>query len=200
MTVLYLVRHGEVEAKKMFYGHLDVPLSTLGLEQLRSVADALASIKIDGVYTSDLLRASVGAALIAERHGMVPVSSPAFREMSLGALEGLSFAEGRQRLPELSGKRYRDMWTYRFPEGENLQDVAARVWPALEAVLGIHAGGTVVLVSHNSVNRIVLGKYLGLSLQQVFDFDQDFGCVNRIQVGDESRVQLVNWTPGAPGT
>jgi broad specificity phosphatase PhoE len=197
VTTLYLVRHGEVAPRRTFYGHLDVELSAAGLASLRVVAQVLAAIPVHAVYSSDLQRAAVGAALIAAAHGLSPRLDPAFREMSLGVLEGVSWDEGRARLPELATKRYRDMWDYRFPEGETLQDVAARVWPALEAALAAHDGGTVVLVSHNSVNRLVLGRYLGLAEGKIFDFDQDFGCINRVALDREPRVELLNWTPDA---
>jgi broad specificity phosphatase PhoE len=199
-TTLYLVRHGEVAARKRFYGHLDVPLSEAGLAQMEAVADALAEKPLVAVYASDLSRARIGAERIALRHGLVPRIDPAFREMSLGLLEGLGFDEGRTRLPELASKRYRDMWAYRFPGGENLQDVEARLWPALEPRLAEHAGESFALVAHNSVNRLVLGRALGLPAGQVFELDQDFGCVNRVcyDADGHARVALLNWTPGCP--
>lgn len=199
-TILYLVRHGEVAAGKRFYGHLDVPLSEAGLAQAEAAADALAGQTIAAVYASDLARAVQGAARIASRHALEPVLDPAFREMSLGELEGVSFEEARLRVPEVATKRYRDMWSYRFPGGENLADVGARLFPALEARLAAHRGQTLVLVAHNSVNRLVLARALGLPDGQVFDFDQDFGCVNRVRYDADgtARVQLLNWTPGPP--
>jgi broad specificity phosphatase PhoE len=199
-TILYLVRHGEVAARRRFYGHLDVELSEAGLQQLRCVADALGGQPVAAVISSDLSRALRGAELIAARHGLAARPDPAFREMSLGELEGLSWEEGQARLPELAAKRYRDMWSYRFPGGENLQDVGARMWPALERLIAEHAGKLLVLVAHNSINRLVLGRALGLPAGQVFDFDQDFGCVNRVRYDADgaARVQLLNWTPGNP--
>ncbi len=199
-TVLYLVRHGEVASRKRFYGHLDVPLSEAGLAQMEAAADALAGQPLAAVYASDLSRAALGAERIAARHGLSPILDPAFREMSLGELEGVLIVEAHARLPELASKRYRDMWSYRFPGGENLMDVAARLFPALDARLAEHAGQTLALVAHNSVNRLALARALGLPEGQVFDFDQDFGCVNRIryEAGAAARVQLLNWTPGPP--
>jgi broad specificity phosphatase PhoE len=201
MTRLYLVRHGEVEARRTFYGHLDVPLSTEGREQMLCAAEALAGLEPAVVCSSDLQRAVGGAQLIAERHGLMPRLDPAFREMHLGIVEGLSWIEVKERHPELGAKRYRDMHSYRFPGGENLQDVAARAMPALQRLLGEHAGRTVILVAHNSVNRIILGEALGLEPHRIFDFEQDFGCINWIQIeAERRRVGLINWTPGAPGT
>ncbi len=40
---LYLVRHGQVEAKGMFYGHMDVPLSENGRDQAFRAAGQLVA-------------------------------------------------------------------------------------------------------------------------------------------------------------
>ncbi len=188
----------------MFYGQMDVPLSERGRGQLLAAAEALASKELDAVYSSDLQRTAEGAAFIAERHGLSPVQDAAFREMNLGVLEGVPFFEARDRLPELANRRYQDMWDYRFPGGgENLQDLAARIDPALDAILRRYPDGAVVLVAHNSPNRVILGQALGLQLDSVFDFSQDFGCINRIDYRVEqgqrvgAKVRLMNWTPGA---
>ena len=105
---------------------------------------------------------------------------------------------------QLADNKYSDMHAYRFPGGgENLADVQARAWPALERFLRANAGGTVALVAHNSVNRIILGRALGLELRDVFDFAQDFCCVNKIAYSEDedgrltSSVLLMNWTPDA---
>jgi alpha-ribazole phosphatase len=198
---LYLVRHGEVEPRETFYGQLDVPLSMRGMEQARTVAKCLGSLPLGAVHCSDLSRAVEGATLIAAPCGLAPQPSAAFREMSLGVLEGLAREEGLRRMPDAASRRYRDMWSYRFPEGENLADVDARVWPALQSILdGAAPDRPLVLVAHNSVNRVILGRVLGLTLDKVFDFDQDFGCINRIDFGrDGARVKLLNWVPEAAG-
>ena len=203
MTRLYLIRHGQVEVDGMFYGQLDVALSEVGRAQLQSVAEALSGKELASVHCSDLQRTVEGAAAIAGRHGQEPIPDRALREMNLGALEGVPFFEARDRLPELANRRYQDMWEYRFPEGgENLQDLADRINPALDSLLAQHPHQIVALVAHNSPNRVILGQALGLPLSHVFDFSQDFGCVNCIDYrdGDRARakVRLMNWTPGAP--
>jgi broad specificity phosphatase PhoE len=197
-TTLYLIRHGEVEARHLFYGQLDVPLSDRGREQAARAAAALAHLPVTAVHSSDLLRAEEGALLAALEHGLEHRADPAFREMNLGLLEGVPHAEIQQRHPQLASKRYADMWSYRFPGGgENMQDLAARCLPRLERILAGNAGGVVLLVAHNSINRIILGRALGLPLPEIFGFAQDFGCINRIDYGDRVRVRLVNWTPDA---
>jgi len=198
MTRLYLVRHGAVQAEGIFYGHLDVQLSAEGVAQLGRTAAALAALELAAVYCSDLARAAHSARLLAEPHGLQPVEDPAFREMNLGVLEGLGHEEARRSHPALAVKRYEDMWSFRFPGGENLQDIADRARPALADLLARHSEPheAVALVAHNSVNRVLLGDALGLPLDRVFGFAQDFGCVNVVDYGGRTRVRLLNWTPG----
>jgi broad specificity phosphatase PhoE len=92
------------------------------------------------------------------------------------------------------------MWEYRFPGGgENLQDVKDRVQPALDRLLEDHEDQWIILVAHNSVNRVILGRALGLSLSKVFDFQQDFGCINVIEYKRRPRVMAINWTADPTG-
>lgn len=198
MTRLYVVRHGAVVQGQAFYGQLDVPLSDEGRRQMARAAEALAGLRLAAVHCSDLGRALESARIVAGPHQLEPIPDPAFREMHLGILEGLPFAEAKQLHPDLAGKRYQDMWSFRFPGGgENLQDIAARARPALARIVEAHPDENVVLVAHNSVNRILLGDALGLPLDRVFAFAQDFGCINRIDLAPErTRVALLNWRPG----
>lgn len=215
MTRLYLIRHGEVDNRGAFYGQTDVPLSPAGLRQMTEAAQQLSSLGLRAVYSSDLQRAQDGARLIATAHGLDPRPLPGLREMHLGRLEGVPFDEGRRSLPELTGRTYRDMWSYRFPDGgENLQDLMDRLGPVLDDLLREHPRGTVAMVAHNTINRLLLGQALGLPLRYVFDFVQDYGCINRIDyspgeqprqpdaiplpAGWQARVVLMNWTPQAP--
>ena len=71
-TTLLLVRHGQSEgnAARRFGGHTATPLSTLGREQARLTAHALASESITAIYSSDLQRAVQTAAPLAELTGL----------------------------------------------------------------------------------------------------------------------------------
>ncbi len=65
---LYLIRHGEIEPAAMgkLIGHTDVALSERGVEQARRLAEKLAHVRLDAVYSSDLRRAYRTAEIIAE--------------------------------------------------------------------------------------------------------------------------------------
>jgi len=75
MGIIYITRHGETEwnVAGRIQGHTDVSLSERGREQARMLARRLASVPIDAVYSSDLLRAAETARVaVGERE--VPVT------------------------------------------------------------------------------------------------------------------------------
>src|SRR5262245_58558197 len=73
-SVIYLFRHGEVEMAetRRFIGHLDVPLSVQGERQGAAQGGRLSSVKLDGLFASDLVRARRTGELIGMPQGLVP--------------------------------------------------------------------------------------------------------------------------------
>src|SRR3546814_17009618 len=60
-----------------------------------------------------------------------------------------------------------------MPEGESLQHVFDRAWPALaRAVDGLGADDTVLVVAHDAVNRVLLCRVLGIPLARLWTFRQ----------------------------
>jgi broad specificity phosphatase PhoE len=53
-----------------------------------------------------------------------------------------------------------------YPGGESLHDVHKRVTPAINELLEIHAGESILVVAHHVVNRAYLAGLLGLALDQ----------------------------------
>jgi dihydroneopterin aldolase len=199
-TTIYLVRHGEVRGVgEVFYGHEDLPLSERGLAQAGAVSQRLRSVPLAAAYTSDLSRCLETARMIAAPHGLEAHGIPALREMCLGLLEGVSIEEARVKHASLAGRPYASMVDFAMPGGgESLRDVASRALPAISALVERHAGRNVLLVGHQSVNRIYLSQVLGLPLEGMFGFGQDFGCLNIVRYRESGpRVMLLNEAPEA---
>jgi broad specificity phosphatase PhoE len=59
MLDLWLIRHGETtwNAEKRIQGHMDSPLSVLGIRQVNALAKRLSNKKFDAIYSSDSGRA-----------------------------------------------------------------------------------------------------------------------------------------------
>ena len=91
---LVLVRHGETASNRShtIQGHLDTPLSPLGLQQAECVAAHLSDVTFSQVISSDLARAlQTGRAILAANpsvRGSEIEQWPVLRERCFGQLEG----------------------------------------------------------------------------------------------------------------
>src|SRR5688572_6225273 len=90
-TTLYLIRHGEPDCQfhNCYYGQMDVPLSDRGMAQSRALAERLASLPFDAIYSSDLQRAGYLADLLAEPRDLPVRRLEVFRERHMGQFQGV---------------------------------------------------------------------------------------------------------------
>lgn len=163
-TRVTLVRHGETEwnARGVYQGSRDVPLSPTGRAQARALGERLAAVRFDVAYTSPLARARETAELVLAGRGPAACPAPELGEFGYGVWEGVPPAERRARWPELDARWAADPWAVALPGGESLDALAARVLPAWERLLGAHPGGTVAVFAHGHVNRLILLHARGL--------------------------------------
>ncbi len=195
-TRIHLIRHGQVEGhqEKRYNGQGEVPLTETGRRQFEQLAERLQGERLAAVYSSDLSRCLLGAKTIAGPHGLVPEARREFREICMGAWEGITWKELQASYPEQWRARIDDLVRYRAPQGENLLDVAARVRPALAELVSRHRGEEIALIGHGGINRVILLDAVGAPLDRLFSFEQNYGCLNIIDYYQDgiSVVKLVN--------
>ena len=181
--LIYLLRHGEVmrAETRRFIGHLDVPLSPGGEAQCATQARRLAALRIDALYSSDLERARRSGEIIGAPHGLTPTPLPALREMAMGRWEGLTADEIRAREPDA----FRDWMTrigdFPFPDGESVPDLVARAGPAFDRIVAAAPAGAVAIVAHGGTNRALLCRALGVPLERLLAFGQDYGALSVLE-------------------
>ena len=190
-TLIYLLRHGAVVGAetRRFIGHLDVPLSTHGERQGAAQAARLRAAALAAVFTSDLVRARRTGEIVGAPHGLTPVIVPALREMAMGRWDGLTAEEIRAREPEAFVAWMSSVGEFPFPGGESVPDLAARAWPAFEAIVAAHAGQAVAIVAHGGTNRLMLCRALGLEPGRLLALGQDYGALSVLE-HDESGWRL----------
>jgi len=193
---LYLIRHGETEGAeaKRYKGHMDVPLSPRGEEQMEKAA-LMIKRPLKAVYTSDLIRAVRSAGIIAGP--LTPVIVPAFRERDFGAWEGMSWDEIKDKYPDAFSSWAKDPVRFSPPRGESTLELKERVMAALDEMLARHNDGeSIAVVAHGGVNRVVLCTLLGIPLENIFRVEQDWACLNIIEFwGEMPVVKLLNGVP-----
>lgn len=196
LTKLYLIRHGETEGAetKRYKGHIDVPLSANGIEQIKRVADYLAEAKsLNALYCSDLSRAVKSAEIIAEPHGLKPIIMPALRERNFGLWEGMSFDEIKAKWPDAFNAWAANPLEFSPMDGESTIKVKERALKAFNDIIGKHQGENIAIVSHGGINRVILCDLLGIPLENIFRVEQDYGCLNIVEIWDYPVVKNINF-------
>lgn len=183
---LWLVRHCITawNSEKRFCGHQDVPLSAEGLTQADWLAQQLRLRRLSAIYTSDLSRAVQTAECIARQHSseVTVVTSAAWREISFGDWEGLTYAQIAQQFPEYLSY-FSDPMHCTPPRGEPFSSLVERVKEAFGLVVQAAAsntGGDIVLVSHAGTLRTLLCWCLSLPFTQRRRFSIGHGSLSAI--------------------
>ena len=134
--MLVLVRHGQSEwnAKNLFTGWRDPPLSAQGEAEAKAAGKALKNknITFARAFTSALGRAQRTCEIILAEMGQAACPTQrdrALNERDYGALSGLNKDEARERFGAEQVHQWRRSYETRPPEGESLADTAQRVLP-----------------------------------------------------------------------
>jgi broad specificity phosphatase PhoE len=164
---LLLLRHGATDNNLMKPPRLqgqriDMALSATGVIQAEQTARFLAGWPVAAVFSSPLLRARQTAEAIARRHGLEVQVIDALTECDVGAWENRTWPEIEREDPDACRAFTGDPYRCAYRDGENLQQVCDRAFPALTELAHRHLGQQIVVVAHNVVNRVYLGTLLGL--------------------------------------
>ncbi len=198
MTKILLTRHGHVEGihPERFRGREPLELTARGRREAALVAERIAGAwRPSKIYTSPMGRCVATGAAIAKACGIAADVCDDLNDIDYGAWQFKTFAYARQDNPSLFAAWFAAPQLVRFPSGESLQDLAARCANALRFVLAHHPDDTIVLVGHDSVNRVLLLQCLDLSLSAYRRVAQAPCCLNEIDIdGEKVRVVRLNET------
>jgi probable phosphoglycerate mutase len=204
-TVL-LLRHGEStwNTEGRVQGWAPTPLTERGVEQARAAGRLLAAeFDVDRVVASDLLRTkeTTAHALDAGGFDLDPTFDRAWRERSMGDLQGLTVEEAYGGHPEYSllhsgihGARATP------PGGESFLDMRERVLAGWEALVERHDGGTTLVVSHGGPIFALLAHVEGRDfLSSLGDGWATNGSIAELRVGETVVVARTNLRPEVLG-
>jgi probable phosphoglycerate mutase len=162
-TRVFFVRHGQSRgnAEGRFGGHTATPLSPRGRKQAEATAQALANEKFTGIYSSDLPRAIDTARPLSRLTGLQIHETEAFRERSVGVMEGLTFEEAAQQHPEHYQALIRRDFDHVLLGGESYRQMLDRSAGYLDRVIERHRGGTIAIFSHTGTICILSLHLMG---------------------------------------
>ncbi|CAN5738161.1 2,3-diphosphoglycerate-dependent phosphoglycerate mutase GpmB [soil metagenome] len=167
---LWLIRHGETEhnLNGVFQGQLDTPLTDRGREQANATGRALAVVKLERIYASDLQRAHHTALVIAEGRNVSVELDVRLRELHYGVLQGVAYGNFREVLREHG---VGDDWGSGVfsergdapPEGESLSDLVRRIDDFLsDAIHDTGDSSEIAVVTHGGTIRTIMTELLGM--------------------------------------
>lgn len=195
-TQILLIRHGQSEgnAEGRFGGHTATPLSPRGHKQAKATAKALASESIVAIYSSDLHRATQTAEPLSTLTRLPIKATNAFRERSVGVMEGLTFEDAAQQHPEQYAALLRRDFDHVLAGGESYRQLLDRAQQKLDEIVEMHRGGSVVVFSHTGTICILVLHLMGAldapELKPVWLSSSNCG-ISRFEVREDGFVRVL---------
>jgi 2,3-bisphosphoglycerate-dependent phosphoglycerate mutase len=222
---LVLLRHGESEwnAKNLFTGWVDVPLSARGEREAVHSGELMhqAGLLPDVVHTSLLRRAITTANLaldVADRHWIPVHRDWRLNERHYGALQGKDKTQIREEYGNEQFARWRRSYDIQpppidpgsefsqdgdpryagieIPRTECLADVVNRLLPYWEALIvpDLRAGCTVLVVAHGNSLRALVKHLDGIDAQAIVGLNIPTGIPLRYDLDDQLRPHTAGGT------
>lgn len=165
---VYIFRHGETDAnaQKRMQGWLDVPLNTNGMAQAQALAQKLAGVKFDCVYSSPLSRAvDTARAVVGDQQ---ITTNGNLREWNMGDFCGhiVRLTDNPADTPiDMSGDIIYAPYAllsnddYVPPNGESYNMFVARVRDALLDIVKNSDGNTIAIATHTGVAKNIIKQF-----------------------------------------
>jgi len=174
MTRYVISRHGHVEGidPPHFRGRTELPLSDRGRREIAALASRIAAeLPPVAIYCSPLGRCVETARAVSEATGIAPQATGDLLDLDYGDWQGRSHAEMGELNPEALTLWYTTPQRMRFPMGESLQDLAVRAADMARHIAASHGDDTVLLVGHDSIDRVLLLHLLDMPLSSYWRFE-----------------------------
>lgn len=196
-TYVLLIRHGQSKgnAERRFGGHTATPLSARGRNQAQATAITLKSESVTAIYSSDLARAMETARPLSNLTGLPINGTSAFRERSVGVMEGLTFEDAAQQHPEQYAALLRRDFEHVLTGGESYRQLLGRAREKLDQIIAQHRGGKIAVFSHTGTICILALHLMGAldapDLKPVWISTGNCG-ITRFELRDDGFVRVLN--------
>ena len=162
---IYFARHGQTQWNKdnIICGRKNIPLTEKGKEQAQKLAENLVAEKIDIIISSPLQRAIQTSEIVAKSLECEILIDERLIEQNYGIYEGVN--SGNEGF--LNNKRN---FAYKYPEGESMMQVAARVYPLIDELRERYADKNILLICHGGVCRVLKTYFQDMTNEEYFNY------------------------------
>jgi broad specificity phosphatase PhoE len=197
-TRLYLVRHGEVEARyhRVFGGRIDMELSPLGHEQVSAVAEYFRRHPPHVLYSSPMKRVQQTLAPLAQWTGLAPIILPGLREVDFGAWTGLGWDQVYERFQVSAFDWLKELEAGSIAGAESTADFRLRVENSAHQMLAESMHKEIAVIAHGGVIRMLLAILLDLPFAKMSIFDVEYASITRVKLtSSKTEIELLNFAP-----
>ncbi|MCH5272815.1 MAG: histidine phosphatase family protein [Lachnospiraceae bacterium] len=161
----YVARHGQTEwnAENKVCGITDIPLTEKGIAQADELAVQVKEKNIEIIISSPMKRAVATSRIISEKWHIPMMTDDRLVEQNYGVYEGVD----RNDELFLANKKN---FAYRYPDGESMMQVAARVYTFLNEIKKQYDGKNVLIISHGGVCRIIKTYFNDMTNEEFFRY------------------------------
>ena len=200
---LVLLRHGRTAWNESgrAQGHADIELDETGHAQAEAAARHLADLGPDALWSSDLARARQTAGYLASASGLALSCDARLREFDVGERQGLTLDEFADLYPDEYAAWVRGAGLLPVKGGEDTEDVAGRIVPALqECLASLGPRETGMVVSHGAAMKVALAGLLGWPQQLTATLKGIDNCawVTLEEIEHGGRLRLATYNQKAP--
>ncbi|MGM0125175.1 hypothetical protein IGI37_002573 [Enterococcus sp. AZ194] len=164
--MIYFARHGETQWNKdgLVCGRADIPLTEKGYQQAEALGKKVKTLStpITKIIHSPLIRAKETARAVSEANQISMIEDARLAEFDFGIYDGRPVAN-------IEFQTDRPNFAVRFPKGESVLDVAARIYPLIEECLADEEN-TYLLVCHNALIRVIHTYFDSIKNDDFFNF------------------------------
>ncbi len=191
---IYLVRHAQTEwdEDRRLQGWRDSALTLKGREDAKYLANELRNVEFSQIYSSPLGRALETAKYLKMGRSIEIVELPAFREMHLGAWEGLVDREVMEKYPEDYFNFMNRPNLFKAQGGEDFDELRERINKGLHDLIKTAPGEKIALVTHPFVIRTILSIVHDYPVDDFWNIPfLKSTSLSVLRVDDEGRIEAI---------
>lgn len=183
MARFIIVRHGHTKGteRQRYYGKTDMPLSRLGVAQIKKIKKNIEDYPINYIYTSPLKRCIQTADILRGRRSIPIEISQDIIEIDFGSWEGLTIPQMKKRNPRKFNNWLYDFINFKMPDGESVKDMIGRVGYFWRKIIDRHNEGSILIVTHGGPAKVIVMKGLGLPMKNFWHLHIGTGSVSVIE-------------------
>ena len=195
MTRFFLIRHGETDWNAEGRVQGGGLLNARGRRQAQALAQRLKEMTISAIYASPAERTGETADTLGQALEREVQTREDLRDLDFGRWQATTVEVARSQDADLVRRWMEAPHTVRFPGGESLADLRARVMSVIQKLQEQHPEQGVLVVTHDSPIRTIICAVLDLDDSHHQQVRADLGSLTIVDIRQgNSTVVAVNDT------